>query len=95
MAKKSTKPNREKQYREIIENAGRNWNDCTILGFLFKYQTGIEMFHYCLMVESEYFLFDNFERYVNIVVPKDEKNAARIIKLAKQNGGENMMPNLL
>lgn len=56
---------------------------------------GIELFHFCLMAEMPtYFLFDSWEKYVNIVVPKDELNAAKIVEIAMKQGGEKTTPNL-
>lgn len=82
-------------YREIIEKRGRKWDDCKVLSFVFKYQMQTELFHYGLMVEKpDYVLFDCWEKYVNVVVPKDEQNAAMIQQLAESYGGEKTMPNL-
>lgn len=93
--KKNTQRTRRDQYREIIEKDGRNWDDCKVLSFVFKYQMQTELFHYGLMAEKpDYFLFDCWEKYVNVVAPKDEQNAAVIIAIAAKNGGEKTTENL-
>lgn len=92
MAKKD-KVNRGDQYRAIMEKTeyGIMW----FLSFVFKYQIQIELFHYCLMCEkTAYFLFDCWEKYVNVLAPKDEQNAAVIVAIAAKNGGEKTTPNL-
>jgi hypothetical protein len=54
-----------------------------------------ELFHYGLMAEKpDYFLFDCWEKYANVIVPKDEKNADVIIAIAEKDGGEKTIPNL-
>lgn len=86
---------REQMYREIIEKEGRKWDDCKVLSFAFKYQMQTELFHYSLMAEKpDYFVFDCWEKYANVIVPKDEKNAAVIIAIAEKDGGEKTTPNL-
>lgn len=74
---------------------GINLDDCTVLSFVFKYQMQTELFHYGLMAEKpDYFVFDCWEKYAHVVVPKDEQNAAVIIAIAAKNGGEKTTPNL-
>lgn len=95
MAKKTSKSTREQAYREIIKKEGRKWDDCKVLSFVFKYQMQTELFHYGLMAEKpDYFVFDCWEKYANVVAPKDEPNAAVIIAIAAKNGGEKTTPNL-
>lgn len=95
MAKKTGKTTREQTFREIVEKEGRKWDDCKVLSFVFKYQMQTELFHYGLMAEKpDYILFDCWEKYANVVAPKDEQNAAVIIAIAAKNGGEKTTPNL-
>lgn len=95
MAKKSSKATRGDQYREILASYGKRLEDCKVLAFAFKYQMQTELFHYGLMAEKpDYFLFDCWEKYANVVAPKDEQNAAVIIAIAAKNGGEKTTPNL-
>ena len=94
MAKKTGKT-REQQYREILASYGKRLEDCKVLAFAVKYQMQTELFHYGLMAEKpDYFLFDCWEKYANVVAPKDEQNAAVIIAIAEKNGGEKTTPNL-
>ena len=44
--------------------------------------------------KPDYILFDCWEKYANVVAPKDEQNAADIIAIAAKNGGEKTTPNL-
>lgn len=44
--------------------------------------------------KPDYILFDCWEKYANVVAPKDEQNAAVIIAIAAKNGGEKTTPNL-
>ena len=95
MVKKSSKEPLEQMYRGIIEKKGRKWDDCKVLSFVFKRQAQAELFHYGLMNEKpDYILFDCRERHANVIVPKDEQNAAVIIAIAEKNGGEKTTPNL-
>lgn len=95
MEKNTSKATRGDQYREIIEKAGRKWDDCKVLSFVFKYHMQTELFLYGLMAEKpDYILFDCWEKYANVVAPKDEQNAAVIIAIATKNGGEKTTPNL-
>ena len=95
MAKKSTKTTREQQYREILAKDGIRFEDCRVLSFVFEYPIKTELFHYGLMAEKpDYFVFDCWEKYANVVAPKDEPNAAVIIAIASKNGGEKTTPNL-
>lgn len=93
--KKNTQRTRSDQYREIIEKDGRKWDDCKVLSFVFKYQMQAELFHYGLMAEkTRFFVFDCWEKYANVVAPKDEQNEAVIIAIAAKNGGEKTTANL-
>ena len=66
-----------------------------VLSFVFYYQMQTELFHYGLMAEKpDYFVFDSWDKYANIVAKKDERNAAVIIAIAAKNGGEKTTPNL-
>lgn len=95
MAKKSNKPTREQVYREIMEKEGRKWDDCRVLSFVFEYTMKTELFHFDLMVQTPvYFLFDCWEKNANVVVPKDEQNAAEIVAIAEKLGGQKTMANL-
>ena len=97
MAKKSSKTTREQIYREIIEKEGRKWDDCKVLSFAFKQERRPELFHFGLMLHEPrpvYYLFDCWDKYANVIVPKDEKNAAVIIAIAEKDGGEKTTPNL-
>lgn len=93
MAKKTAKSTREQVYREILERAGIRFEDCTVLGFAFEYQMQTELFHYGLMAEkTDYFVFDCWGKYANVVAPKDEQDAAIIIAVAAKNGGKKITP---
>ena len=97
MAKKSNKT-RADQYREILAQYGIRFEDCHVLAFVFKQERRPELFHFGLMLYEPrpvYFLFDCWDKYANVVVPKDEKNAAVIISIAEQDGGKKTTPNLL
>lgn len=97
MAKKTDKTTREQIYREILERSGIRFEDCNILAFAFKQERRPELFHFGLMLHEPrpvYYLFDCWEKYANVVAPKDEQNAAVIIAIAAKNGGEKTTPNL-
>ena len=97
MAKKSSKATREQVYREILEQSGIRFEDCNVLAFAFKQDRRPELFHFGLMLHEPrpvYYLFDCWDKYANVIVPKDEKNAAVIIAIAEKDGGEKTIPNL-
>ena len=97
MAKKTGKTTREQMYREILERVGIRFEDCQILAFTFKHEKRPELFHLGLMLHKPrpvYYLFDCWEKYANVIVPKDENNAAVIIAIAEKDGGEKTTPNL-
>lgn len=97
MAKKTGKTTREQVYREILERIGIRFEDCTVLAFVFKQKFRPESFHFGLMLHEPrpvYYLFDCWEKYANVIVPKDENNAAVIIAIAEKDGGEKTTPNL-
>lgn len=97
MAKKATKTTRGDQYRAILERVGIRFEDCKVLAFAFKQERRPELFHFGLMLHKPrpvYYLFDCWDKYANVVVPKDEKNAAVIIAIAEKDGGEKTTPNL-
>ena len=97
MAKKTAKSTREQVYREILDRAGIRFEDCTVLAFAFKQEKRPELFHFGLMLHEPrpvYYLFDCWDKYANVIVPKDEKNAAVIIAIAEKDGGEKTTPNL-
>lgn len=92
MAKKVT---REQQYRDILAANGIMFEDCTVLAFVFEKLSGPEHFHFDLMEQKPaYFLFDCWGNNANIIIPKDGNNAARIIEIAKLNGGHKTTPDL-
>lgn len=97
-AKKSTQIRREQQYWEILAKNAIRFEDCHVLTFVFEQERQPKLFHYGLMLYEPrpvYFLFDCWDKYANVVVPKDEKNAAIIISIAEQKGGKKTTPNLL
>lgn len=97
MAKKTAKLTREQAYREILDRAGIRFEDCTVLAFGFKQELRPELFHFGLMMHEPrpvYYIFDCWDKYANVIVPKDEKNAAVIIAIAEKDGGEKITPNL-
>lgn len=84
-------------YREIIGKEGRKWDDCKVLAFAFDSLGGPELFHFGLMLHEPrpvYYLFDCWDKYANVIVSKDEKNAAVIVAIAEKDGGEKTTPNL-
>lgn len=84
-------------YREIIKKEGRKWDDCKVLALAFKQERRPELFHFGLMLHEPrpvYYLFDCWDKYANVIVPKDEKNAAVIVAIAEKDGGEKTTPNL-
>lgn len=96
MAKKTAKLTREQVYREILGKDGIRFEDCRVLSFVFQYPRWAERFHFDLMAQkSVYFLFDSWEKYANVIVPNNEQNAAVIIAIAENNGGEKTTPNLI
>ena len=97
MAKKTAKKTREQTYREILDQSGIRYEDCNVLAFAFKQERRYELFHFGLMLYEPrpvYYLFDCWDKYANVVVPKDEKNAAVIIAIAEKDGGEKTTTNL-
>ena len=70
-------------YREILERSGIRFEDCNVLAFAFKQEP-----------RPVYYRFDCWDKYANVIVPKDEKNAAVIIAIAEKDGGEKTTPNL-
>lgn len=97
MAKKAAKLTREQVYREILERAGIRFEDCNVLAFAFKQERRPELFHFGLMLHEPrpvYYLFDCWDNYANVIIPKDENNAAVIIAIAEKGGGEKTTPNL-
>lgn len=96
MAKKSSKATREQTYREIIEKEGRKWDDCKVLGFVFKAENGPERFHYQLLLADPrpaYYLFDCFGTMANVVAADDPGTIQLIQELAERVGGEKTTPN--
>ena len=94
---KATKETRAKQYREILAGIGIRFEDCRILAFTFKQERRPELFHFGLMLHEPrpvYYLFECWGKYANVVVPKDEENAAVIIAIAARDGGESVTPDL-
>lgn len=84
-------------YREILERSGIRFEDCNVLAFAFKEERKPELFHFGLMLHEPrpvYYLFDCWDKYAYVIVPKDEKNAAVIIDIAEKDGGEKRTPNL-
>ena len=97
MARLVKKSTREQVYREILERAGIRFEDCNVLAFAFKQERRPELFHFGLMLHEPrpvYYLFDCWDKYANVIVPKDEQNAAVIIAIAEKDGGERTTPNL-
>ena len=97
MATNKRKTRRE-LYTEILEQQGIHFKDCDVLAFVFEQELRPELFHFGLMMYEPrpiYFLFDCWDKNANVVVPKDEKNAAVIISIAEQDGGKKTTPNLL
>lgn len=97
MTKKSTKPTRAEQYRQILAEYGKRLEDCKVLAFAFDTEHGPEIFHYELMfpLRPVYHLFDCFGNIAQIVVPKDPENEDMAVKLAESCGGEKTTPNLI
>lgn len=88
MAKKANKPPRKQVYREILEQSGINLDDCRVLGFSFKYEIQVELFHYEIMAQRDsYCLFDRIEKSVIVVVPFDERKEAAVGSIAERLGG--------
>ena len=95
MAKQTKKPPKRDQYREILSIRGINFNDCKVIAFIFKYPMQCRMFHFGLMeVEIEYIMFDSWEKHANVIIRKEQNDAA-IIALAEKNGGTKTIANLL
>lgn len=89
------KPTRGDAYREILAKDGISFEDCRVLSFVFEDERQPHYFHYRLMDEKpDYFIFDWWEKYANVVVPKDATNDAHIILIAEALGGQKTMPNL-
>ena len=84
-------------YREILERSGIRFEDCNVLAFAFKEEWLPELFHFGLMLHEPrpvYYLFDCWDIYAYVIVPKDEKNSDVIIAIAEKDGGEKRTPNL-
>lgn len=95
MAKNSA--GREQQYRAILAKEGKRFEDCRVVAFTFKDQSGPELFHYRLLMADprpEYVLFDCFGTMAQVIVADDERTVKRIQELAGQVGGEKTTPNL-
>lgn len=96
MAKTSNKSTRKEQYRGILAKAGIRFDDCRVLAFVFDTLRKPEHFHYDLMAQKPvYFLFDCWGNNANVIVPKDDENAAKIIAIAANLGGQKTTPNLI
>ena len=92
----SKKTLRVEQYRAILEKDGIRYEDCQVLAFVFDTLRQPEHFHYDLMAQKPvYFVFDCWGNNANVVVPKDDKNAAKIIAIAANLGGQKTIPNLI
>lgn len=86
---------REAQYRAILEDIGLRLEDCRVLAFVFDYSMKAELFHYEIMAEKpDYYIIDCWDKNANVIVPKDETNAAHITLIAEQLGGKARTPNL-
>lgn len=95
MAKKANKPPRKQVYREILEQSGIKIEDCSVLGFLFKYEMQVELFHYEIMAQRDsYYLFDRIEKSVIVVVPSDDRKEAAVVSIAERLGGVRVAPDL-
>ena len=97
MAKTDKKVSRKDKYRAIMDKDGIRFENCNVLAFAFKHEKRPELFHFGLMLHEPrpvYYLFDCWDKYANVIVPKDEKNAAVIIAIAEKDGGEKTTPNL-
>ena len=93
----TVKLTRDQQYREIVYKAGKRWEDCKVLGFVFKAENGPERFHYQLLLEDPrpaYYLFDCFGTMANVVVADDPGTIQLIQDLAERVGGNRTTPNL-
>lgn len=98
MAKRTVKTNREDLYREVLAKSGIRYEDCLQLSFAFKQRLRPELFHFGLMLHQPrpvYYLFDAWDKYANVIAPKDRNNAAVIIAIAEKDGGEKTTPNAL
>ena len=94
---KTTKESRAEQYREILAGIGIHFEDCRVLAFVLKQERRPELFHFGLMLNEPrpvYYLFESWDKYVNVIVPKNEENAAVIISIAKEIGAESLTPDL-
>lgn len=95
MAKKANKPPRKQVYREILDQSGINLDDCRVLGFSFKYEMQVELFHYEIMAQRDsYCLFDRIEKSVIVVVPSDDRKEAAVVSIAERLGGVRVAPEL-
>lgn len=98
MARKDQKKSRKDQYRDILENAGIRFEDCTVLAFNFEREKGPEIFHLWLMLDKrrpKYYLFDCWERTAQVVIPKDESISDIVCDIATRADGVKVNPNLL
>lgn len=85
-------------YREILERSEIRFEDCKVLAFEFKQERRPGLFHFGLMLHEPrpvYYLFDCWDKYACVIVPKDEENAAIIIAIAEKDGGEKTTPILI
>lgn len=95
MAKTSTKKALQDQYRAILEKDGVRYGDCRVLAFVFERAMGPETFHlHVLNAEPrpKYHLFDCFDLMAQVIIPNDDKIAARMVELAIEIGGKKTIP---
>lgn len=91
MAKKSIQA-RGDQYRAIMEKQGIG--EYRILAFQFEKKKP-ETFHIWLMMDPrrpKYYLFDCWEKYAQVIIPKDDAIAEIITDIATRVGGEKITP---
>ena len=92
---KQTKRSKADEYKAIMEKYGHGPDEWRVLSFVFKYQMQTELFHFGLMAEKpDYFVFDCWEKYANVVVPNDEQNAKWVQEIAELSGGHKTTQNL-
>jgi hypothetical protein len=88
---------RKQRYTEILKSRGIEFNDCVVLSFVFEKGLGPAKLHLRLLntePRPEYHLFDRIEKVANLVVPKNEKNVAKIQEIAESLGGKKTTPDL-
>ena len=89
---------RKQKYQDVLAAQGQMLQDCKLLAFAFGGSDTPAKFHFWLMLDGRrpiYYLFDSFENYAQIVVPKDDAAIELICDVAGRAGGKETTPILI